>query len=189
MANVTITNDNDFKKIYLSSDDASMNTNYPVVRLYIQEVLRYVFVVGGSTTIDSVTYTTTAGAQNLDWNPISTNVGQRYIQEIYSEQLGLTENQILEDGLWKFEIISSGVSGTIYLGVIMHNGLDSCISNKLDVAYDETNKCDVEKVEALTLKSWALLQSAKDSASVKEWENAKFKFDLAKSNCNKDCNC
>ena len=40
MANVTITNDNDFKKIYLSSDDASMNTNYPVVLVYIQEVLR-----------------------------------------------------------------------------------------------------------------------------------------------------
>jgi len=187
MANVTITNDNDFKKIYLSSDSATMNADYPVVLVYIQEVLRYTLVVGGSVSINGVDYETTGGAQNLDWTSTLTSIGTRYIEEISAATFGLTE-PILEDGLWKFVILANG-TGNIYVGTIMHNELDSCISNKLDVAYDETNKCDVEKVEALTLKSWALLQSSKDSASVKEWENAKFKFDLAKSNCNKDCNC
>jgi len=187
MANVTITNDNDFKKIYLSSDDPNMNTDYPVVLVYIQDVLRYTLVVEGEVNINGIDYRTSTNARDLDWSNTNTSIGTRYIEEIDSNSFGLGSGLILEDGLWKFVIL--GENASIYVGVIMHNELDSCISNKLDVAYDETNKCDVEKVEALTLKSWALLQSAKDSASVKEWENAKFKFDLAKSNCNKDCNC
>lgn len=190
MANVTISNDNDFKKIYLSSDDSSMNTNYPVVQIYVQDVLRYTLVVGGSVTINAVTYTTTTGCTDLNYASTVTNIGTRYIEEIDATTFGLTSGTVLEEGVWKFAILQNTATPTnIYKGIIMHNTLDECIANKLDVAYAENSTCDVEKVEALTLKSWALLRSAIDSASVGEIDNAKFKYDLAYSNCTKDCNC
>lgn len=179
-----VTVSTDFKKIYLISDDATANTDHPLLEVYVNGKLTYTLVVGGSTTIGGVTYTTTAGADNLNFVSTTTTVGTQYIHTISVDTLTIQSDLVLTDGVWSFKFISSAGATVHYLGTVIHDEIDECIMERLDPLCDGT--CSVEKMIEESNKIYGLLYSAKVSAKKGEFSNAQCKYNIASTLCS-DC--
>ena len=180
-----ITNSTDFKKIYLITDNVNANTNYPVVEIYVNQVLKYTLVVGGSANINGVSYTTTTNADNLNFTSTVTTVGAQYIHEISVDTLTTSSDIVLEDGVWAFKVISITGTTLFYIGTIIHDVIDECIMEHLDVLC--TPNCAIDHTLGEINKIYALLYSAKISAKKSEFENAQCKYNIASTFCS-DCN-
>lgn len=190
MPNLKIEVSSDFKNIYLKSDDSDTNTDYPVLELYIDDTLQYTFTVGGSdTTIGSTTYTQSSGVANLDYASTTTSIGTEYIFTINSNNLGLTSDQILDDGIYQFKLIDNSETQNLFIGAIIHDDIDCCIADKLDAACDTTSNCSIDGLIENANKIYALLYSAKKSAKDAEFTNALCKFNIAKLMCDDNCGC
>lgn len=180
-----VTNSVDFKTIYLSTDNSSANTDYPVVEVYVNQSLTYTLVVGGSTTIAGTTYTTTTGADNLDFTSTLTSTGTKYIHTVSVDTLSTSSDLVLTDGVWAFKFIASDGSTAFYLGVVIHDEIDECIMERLDPLCDGT--CSAEKLIEGANQVYGLLYSAKVSAKKSEFSNAQCKYNIASTLCS-DCN-
>ena len=180
-----VTNSVDFKTIYLSTSNGSANTDYPVVEVYVNQTLTYTLVVGGSTTVNGITYTTTAGADNLNFASTVTSTGTKYIHTISVDTLSSSSDLVLTDGVWSFKFIASDGSTAFFLGVVIHDEIDECIMERLDPLCDGT--CSVEKLIEQSNLIYGLLYSAKVSAKKGEFSNAQCKYNIASTFCS-DCN-
>ena len=180
-----ITNSTDFKKIYLISDNSTANADHPVVEIYVNQVLKYTLVVGGSININSVSYVTTSGADNLNFVSTTTTVGTQYIHEISVDTLTTSSDLVLEDGVWSFKFIGPTGSTVFYIGTVIHDEIDQCIMEHLDVLC--TPNCAMDKILNEINKIYALLYSAKISAKKSEFENAQCKYNITSTFCS-DCN-
>lgn len=180
-----VTNSVDFKTIYLSSTDSSANTNYPVVEVYVNQTLTYTLVVGGSATLNGTTYTTTAGADNLNFASTTTTTGTKYIHTVSVDTLSTSSDLVLTDGVWSFKFLNTSGATAFYLGVVIHDEIDECIMERLDPLCD--GHCSAEKLIDEANKIYGLLYSAKVSAKKAEFSNAQCKYDIASTLCS-DCN-
>jgi hypothetical protein len=180
-----ITNNTSFKKIYLITDNASANTDYPVIEIYVNQTIAYTLVVGGSANINGISYTTTTGADNLNFASTVTTVGTQYIHEISVDTLTTSSDIVLEDGVWSFKVIGVTGSTLFYIGTIIHDVIDQCIMEHLDVLC--TPNCAITHTLEEVNKIYALLYSAKISAKKSEFENAQCKYNIASTFCS-DCN-
>lgn len=180
--NVTIENSTDFKKIYIKSDSSSANTDYPVMEIYVNNSKLYTLVVGGSATVNSIAYTTTSGASNLDFASTTTSKGTEYIHTINPTTLGLTSDR-LQDGVWYFKIIGTN-STFINIGTLIHYDIDCCIANNLDSVCDKN--CNFDEVIKHSNEVLGLLYSSEISAKLGEFSNSLCKYNIAKNLC-KSC--
>jgi len=169
----------DFKKISLiEPDDAS---TYKVVESYLNGTLTYTQADNGSATINGTTYTTTSGANDLNFASTTTTIGTEFIHTISSSNLGESSERLF-DGVWAFKILSS--DGTIQnIGGIVHYEIDCCIANNLDSVC--SGNCFIEDVLQKGAEIRALLYSAKVSAKLGEFSNALCKFEIIKKLCEK----
>lgn len=180
-----VTNSVDFKTIYLSTDDSSANTNYPVVQVYVNQELTYTLAVGGSQTLNSVVYTTTTGADNLNFASTLTSTGTKYIHTISVDTLSSSSDLVLTDGVWSFKFLNSSGGTAFHLGVVIHDEIDECIMERLDPLCDGT--CSAEKLIEGANQVYGLLYSAKVSAKKSEFSNAQCKYNIASTLCS-NCN-
>lgn len=180
-----VTNSVDFKTIYLSTDNSSANTDYPVVEVYVNQTLTYTLVVGGSATVNGIAYTTTSGADNLDFTSTLTSTGTKYIHTISVDTLSSSSDLVLTDGVWSFKFINSSGATAFFLGVVIHDEIDGCIMERLDPLCD--GHCSAEKLIEEANLIYGLLYSAKVSAKKAEFSNAQCKYNIASTFCS-DCN-
>ena len=179
--NIKIEVSSDFKNIYIKSDSNTANTDYPVMEVYLNNTKMYTLVVGGTATVNSVDYATTANATNLNFASTTTTIGTEYIHTISNSTLGNTANTVLSSGVWSFKLLDAAATTNLFIGAIVHDDIDCCIMNKLDdVCKDESCLDDVIKA-ANQIR--ALLYSAKISATKGEFTNAICKYDIAKTLC------
>ena len=192
MANITIELTSDYKKIYVKSDDASMDTNYPVMEIYIngETTPSYTLAVGGSQVIDSVTYTTTTSADNLTYATTTTTIGTEYIQIISTDTLGTTGSTLntLTSGVWKFKLLDATATTNLFIGGIITEEIDCCMAEKLDDAFSTDGRVDDNKALEEVRTVWAILQSAKSSIQFSEFANGEYKYSIASTMC-EDCGC
>jgi hypothetical protein len=191
MANITIETSSDFKKIFVKSDNADTNTNYPVMEVYLDSVLKYTLVVGGTATVGGTDYTTTSGADNLDFTATTTTNGTEYVHQIDTSTLttGSALN-VLSDGVWEFKLLDANAVTNIFIGILVHDDLDCCISSKLSkLCTGKTTGCSLEDVIELANKIRGLIYSGNISAKYGEFKNAECQYKLAKAICDGDCGC
>lgn len=188
MANLTIEISTDFKNIYIKSDEANMNTLYPVMLVYKDSVLTYTLAKTGSATIGSTTYTTTSGAENLDYSTTLTELGTEYIHTINSGTLGLTENQVLDDAVWQFKCLDASAITNLFIGNVVHDDIDCCIADKLKDFCDGNCTCTKEELMDEINNVYASLYAAKILAVDNEFTNAECLFKIAQLIC-EDCGC
>ena len=173
----------DFKTISLISDTTDANTDHPLVEVYVNQVLTYTLVVGGTATIGGTVYTTTTGADNADFASTTTTTGTKFIHNLTAATLTTGTGTVLTDGVWAIKFISSTGTTVFYKGVIIHDVIDACIMDRLDPACDGT--CSLEKIIDEANKLYGLLYSAKISAKKGEFTNAQCKYNIASTLCSK----
>lgn len=183
--NLTIEVQDNFKTILIKSDSATANTDYPVVQVYVNNTLTYTLVVGGSATLGSTTYTTTSGADNLDFASTITTTGTKYIHTVTVDTLSTSSNLVLTDGVWSFKFLNTSGATAFHLGVVIHDEIDECIMEHLDPLCDGT--CSIDKLIDKANRIYGLLYSAKVSATKAEFTNAQCKYNMASTLCS-DCN-
>jgi hypothetical protein len=181
--NLTIETSSDFKKIYVKSDSNTANTDYPVMEVYINNVKIYTLVVSGSATIDSVAYTTTTNANNLNFATTTTTIGTEYIHTISNDTLGNTADTVLTNGVWSFKLLDNAATTNLFIGDIVHDNIDCCIMNNLDEVCN--GNCNLDKIIKDTNNIRGLLYSAKISAKKAEFTNAICKYQIAETLCEK----
>lgn len=187
MANFTVTKSVDFKNIYLKSDDSDTNTDYPVLEIYLNSVLKYTLVVGGTATVGGVVYETTSGVDDLDYSSTTTTIGTEYVQIINKDVLGISTTLTpLEDSVWEFKFIGTS---NIFIGTIVHDDIDCALSNKLSKACSTTSNCNKKDVIQLINDIRGILYGAEISAQKGEFSNAECGYKLAKTLIEGDCNC
>lgn len=169
----------DFKKIYLITDNSNVNTDYPVLEIYINNEKKYTSVVNGFQTINGESYSSTTDS-DLDFVSTTTTTGTEYIEVIDSQFLNGTSDKVLKNGVWSFKLISDS-EVTINIGAIVHDDIDCCIMNNLDSVCND--KCYREDVLNNANKIYAILYSANISAKKAEFTNALCKYNLAKTLC------
>lgn len=195
MATIKTEISSDFKKIFVKSDSASTNTDYPVLLAYIDNVLTYTFTVGGvPVVIDGVTYTPSTGVEPLDYANTLTILGTEYIFEINTDTLGLTDPgddyEVLKSGVWKFKLLDNLGLTNLLTGTLNHYEIDCCINEKLSNGLDENHDCRIQDVVAGIGKLNAMLAGVKASVSVKEYTDAEQAYKMLKLSCESDdCGC
>lgn len=188
---LTIETSSDFKNIYVKSDSSSTNTDYPVMQVYLNSTLSYTLVVGGSTMIGSTTYTTTSGADNLDFQATVTTIGTEYIHTISTDSLGITSNnkQVLDDAVWEFKLLDATETENLFIGITVHDDIDCCIADKLDSLCDKNSTCSRDQVLKTTNNIYGMIYSSNISAKKGEFKNAECKFNIAANLCEDGCGC
>lgn len=169
-----------------------MNTNYPVMEIYINgsTTADYTLAVSGSQTIGSTTYTTTSGADDLNFASTTTTVGTEYIHTITTDTLGLTGSTLstLTSGVWKFKCLDASETTNIFVGGIITEDIECCMASKLDKAFNTNPKADDNDAIKDVQLVWAILESAKSSAALGSYSNAEYKYSIAEQKC-EGCGC
>lgn len=190
MANVTVEVSSDFKRILVKSDTVTMNTDYPVMLISINGTLTYSLVVGGSVTVGGTTYTTTTGADNLNFQSTLTILGTEYIHELNSITLSTaTTNSVLKDGVWKIELLKADGTSSITVGALIYYDILCCLAKKMDSLFSQNSKCTAAKVMPVVREIYAMLESTKASIDVGEIINADSKYKIVSVRCADDCGC
>lgn len=191
MANITLELEREHKKLYIKSDSATMNIDYPVLSIYINDVLKYNLVVGGAVTIGGAQYVTTLPAEDLNYVTTVTSVGTEYIHTLSTETLNLTGSELKElpSGVYKLVFVDANQKTNIFEGIVVPHEIECCMAKKVDSALDSNSPCTVSDVLPTVQKINAFVTAAKVSAKLKEFTNAQCSYDIAKSYCSEDCGC
>jgi hypothetical protein len=191
MANISLELNREYKNLYIKSDSATMNTEYPVLQIYINDELKYTLAVGGSATIGGVVYTTTSGATDLNYVSTTTTVGTEYIHEITTETLGLTGSDLeaLPSGVYRLVFLDVTQVTNLFEGIVPSYEIECCMAKKVNNALSSDSPCKEADVMPLVRSINAVLAASKASALQKEFTNAQCSYDIAKTYCEDDCGC
>jgi len=187
MPNIRADITSDFKTIYLVSDSSSMNSDYPVLEIYVDTKLTYTLAVNGTQTIDSVVYNTTSGATDLSFTSTVTTNGTEYIFTITPTVLGIDQDQ-LPDGVYTLKLLDSTTVSDISTSVVSYPQLSCCMSKKLDDAYSKSLSDIISKAEQEVITIKSLIISAEESAAIGSVVNATKKLAIATKLCS-TCGC
>jgi hypothetical protein len=193
MANIFSLKTNDFKRIYIYSDSVTTNTDYPVLRHFIDGQLFKTYTYQGvDYTINNTLYQPSPNVANLDYELTTTAFGDYNVFEINSITLdvSLSELDILENGIHSFLLISAGTD-EIFLqtGQHIHKDLDCCVAKKIDKGINKNTGCNLENSLEDVKKVFTLLESINASLREFEFVNARQKRELALLICNSNCKC
>lgn len=187
MATVRTDSTSDFKTIYINSDSNTMNTDYPVLEVYVDNVLTYTLVVSGSATIGSTTYTTTTGATNLNFTSVTTTNGTEYQFAVTPAILGLTDTYF-PDGVYTFKLLDTTETTDIFNYEVQYYLKNCCMAKKLNDAYATSMSDIISKAEDEVITVKTFIESAIASAQIDDVTNAVTKFAVAELICN-NCGC
>lgn len=177
----------DFTAVHVIADSSTMNTDYPVLEVYKNGVLKYTLVVSGSSTIGSVTYTTTAGCTNLDFTSVTTTNGTEYKFVVTPTVLGLTDLHI-PDGVYTFKLLDATTTADIYNSNVAYYLLNCCMAKKLNDAYATSMANLINSAELEVVQIHALVESSIASTVINDPTNATKKFAIAEKICS-NCGC
>lgn len=187
MANIRTEIISDFKTIKVISDSATSDTDYPVLEIYINAILAYTTVVGGTAVIGSSTYNTTSGVTDLLFTPTLTVNGTEYIFDITPTTLGLT-SEYLPDGVYTFKLLDVTETTDIYNHEVAYYQKNCCMATKLNKAYGTSSLSEIKQAEDEVIKISSLLQSTVASCAISDVVNAIRKFKVITLMC-ENCGC
>jgi len=190
--NFTATAATNQKSIVLVTDLATVNADYPVLEIYINNTLFGTLVVGGSVTVtNGTTYTTTSGMSNL----LFTVLGSDMTFSITTSVLGLTTppaaDDILNTGIYQFKLIpqDDSVNSEQYAGEAITHEIMCCITDKLSDLYCGNSTCNKGDVLKSVSNINGAITGARYSALQLKFDDAICLYNVASSLCGSDCGC
>tara|TARA_R110002020_G_scaffold473727_1_gene703440 strand:- start:904 stop:1470 length:567 start_codon:yes stop_codon:yes gene_type:complete len=187
MSKVTSIINNTFTSILLKSDTSTMEVDFPVLEVYIDNKLTYTLVVGGTSTIGGTTYETTPGATDLTFTETTTTVGTEYVFNITPLILGINTLK-LPDGVYTFKLIDGREVEDLYTYQLAYYKKQCCMADQLNTAYYTSLAPVISKAEENVIRMSSLIESTIASCAIGDPVNANKKFKLVTLLCS-DCGC
>jgi hypothetical protein len=154
----------------------AINSTYPVLQFidHSENVIS-THVVGTTTTINSVTYTTTSNAVDLNFASTLTTEGVKYVFMLNETTLG----KKLSDGIFKIKLISA-TEEPVELLVFLYKSIQCCVAKKLSKLNCSTD----ESVVTIT----AIILATESAANSGLQNEAVCGYNILTSYCT-DCGC
>lgn len=183
MANIRVEIISDFTKIHCYSN-VTVNAAYPVLQIYNGLTLLGNCVFENSKTVGGITYTTSPGFIDLDFQVLSNG---EYHFELIPTSINSTEEKFA-DGVYTFIFLADSNIPNITKGTVAYYDKLCCMSTKLTNAYFTQNSDIISKAENNILTVSALLESTKASVRIDDFVNAIDKFKVTTLIC-ENCEC
>lgn len=180
------------KSIVLVSDLATVNADFPVLEIYLNNTLLGTLVVGGSVTVaNGTTYTTTSGMSNLLFQASGTDMIFTITTSVLGTTTAPTPDAILDTGVYQFKLIPQDdtVDSEQYAGEVITHEIMCCITDKLSSLYCGNSTCEKKDVLHNVSNINGAIQAAKYSALQLKFDDAICLYNVASSLCGGDCGC